>query len=112
MVNKRNAVVLRVYVVAALAMSVGLLVKASAPPLPVVRSAGGEAVRAIKPPQRSVSPPHAPCNTCPYIAPFAYVPYGLDPFPQNATDAARGDAVPCSAIRPPPRPRARLDDSL
>lgn len=111
MVNKRNAVALRVYVVAALAMSVGLLVKASAPPLPVVRGAGVDAARAIKPPQRSVSPPYAPCNTCPYIAPFAYVPYGLDPFPQNATVAAH-DAVPCSAIRPPPRPRARLDDSL
>ena len=36
---KRYAIVLRVYMVAAMTMSLGLLVKASAPPLPVVRSA-------------------------------------------------------------------------
>jgi hypothetical protein len=110
---KRYVVVLRVYVVAALAMSAGLLVKASAPPLPVVGNADVEVARAIKlrgpchkanewsavaHPRCSVPvwPPFAPCNICPYIAPLTYVPYGFDPFPQNPADAAHDDAVPCS----------------
>jgi hypothetical protein len=111
---KRYAVVLRVYMVAALAMSVGLLVKGSAPPLPVVRSADVEVVRAIKlrrPCHKTnewsgapiahlhssapVWPPSVPCNICPYIAPLTHIPYGFDLFPQNAADAAHGDAVPC-----------------
>jgi hypothetical protein len=109
---KRYAVVLRAYMVAALAMSVGLLVKASAPPLPVVGSADVEVVRAIKlrrPCHKAnewsgapvahlrcsvpVWPPFAPCNICPYIAPLTYIPYGFDLLPQNPADAAHNDTI-------------------
>jgi hypothetical protein len=107
---KRYAIVLRVYMVAAIAMSLGLLVKASAPPLPVVRSADVAAVRAIDlsrnchkasewPGARlrcSVPawPPFAACHIRPYIAPLT-IPHGFDLFPKNAADAARDDTIPC-----------------
>lgn len=109
---KRYAFVLRVYRVAALAMSVGLLVKALAPPLPVVRSADVEVDRAIKlrwPCHKAnewsgapvahlccsvpIWPPFAPCEMCPYIVPLAYIPHGFDLFPQNAADAAHDDTI-------------------
>src|SRR5580704_237796 len=103
--------------VAALAMSVGLLVKASASPPPIVRSTDVGAVRAIKlrrPRHKAngwsgaavahlccsvpIWPPFGPGNMCRYIVTLRYIPYGFDLFPQNAADAAHDDAVLCSLI--------------